>query len=159
MWEIIPDTSITTVMRDIKTGDVSKIIAEEQMSISLDEMTTGNVVRKRTFTRDMIKTEWTQSTLPIPLENEILPNIARELPIHFANNADASEVRGHSDYERIVYDLKNYHDIELAQAETLAKFRPKLIINTKQASTWLANNGYSGISDIDVSKADLFPQR
>lgn len=157
MWEIIPDTSITTVMRDIKTGDVSKIIAEEQMSISIDDMTTGNVVRKRTFTRDMIKTEWTQSTLiGVTLENEIIPNIARELPIHFANNADASEVRGHSDYERIIYDLKNYHDIELAQSETLAKFRPKLIINTKQASTWLANNGYNGISDIDVSKADLF---
>ena len=155
-WEIIPDDGVQ-VLRDPRTGDVTKIIIEQQLTVTIDSgMTTGTVVKKRIFTRDSVTTTWTQSTLRETPANETMPNVARVLPIPFANNADATEVRGHSDYERIVYDLKNYHDIELAQAEVLSKFRPKLIIETKQASTWLANNGFSGISDIDVSKADLF---
>jgi len=155
-WEIIPDDGVQ-ILRDPRTGDVTKIIIEQQLTVTIDSgMTTGTAVKKRIFTRDSVTTTWTQSTLRETPANETMPNVARVLPIPFANNADATEVRGHSDYERIVYDLKNYHDIELAQAEVLSKFRPKLIIETKQASTWLANNGFSGVSDIDVSKADLF---
>ena len=155
-WEIIPDTSVTTVMRDIRTGDVSTIICEEQMTISLDNGMTAGVVRKRTFTRDTIKTEWMQSTLRVSLENEIIPNITRELPINFSNNSDATEVRGHSDYERIVYDLKNYHDIELMQTTTLAKFNTKMIVDCKDATAWLKNNGFEDIGDVDIAKSDLF---
>jgi len=155
-WEIIPDTSVTTIARDIKTGDVSKIIVNEQLTISIDDNTTGSVVRIRTFTRDSIKTEWQQSTLGIPQPTEIIPNITRGFPIPFANNADATEVRGHSDYERIVYDLKNYHDIELMQTNILSKFNPKLVATVKDVSKWLANNGFAGIGDIDISKSDLF---
>lgn len=155
-WEIIPDDGVQ-VLRDPKTGDVTKIIIEQQLTVTIDSgMTTGTVVKKRIFTRDSVTTTWTQSTLKETPTNETIPNVGRVLPIPFANNADATEVRGHSDYERIVYDLKNYHDIELAQAEVLSKFRPKLIIESKGAETWLGNNGYSGISDVDVSKADLF---
>lgn len=141
-WEIIPDTSATTVAKDIRTGAVSKIIVNEQLTISVDDNTTGSVVRIRTFTKDTIKTEWQQSTLGVPQPTETIPNITRGFPIPFANNADATEVRGHSEYERIVYDLKNYHDIELMQANILAKFNPKLFATVKDAAKWLANNGF-----------------
>jgi hypothetical protein len=38
-------------------------------------------------------------------------NVSGIVPIPFSNNSDLNEVRGHSDYERIVPDLKNYHDV------------------------------------------------
>lgn len=157
MWEVVPDTSASIVARDLVTGLVSKVVFNEDLMVSDESGQTVSVNRKRTFTRDTVKTEWSGSNMAgLNLVNEIMPNISRSLPIPFANNADAGEIRGHSDYERIIYDLKNYHEIELMQSTILAKFNPKLVATTNEPSTWLKNNGYRTINDVDVASSDLF---
>src|SRR5690606_12606784 len=62
-----------------------------------------------------------------------------------------------SDYERIIPDLKNYHDIDLAWSTMLAKFAPKMVqqVNTGALASWLENNGYGNIADIDIQATDL----
>ena len=45
-----------------------------------------------------------------------------------------------------MYDLKDYNDIDLMQYN-LAKFNTKLAVTMKSAKDWLANNGYTSISE------------
>lgn len=155
-WEIIPDGSITAIVRSIETGNVIKIISEEQLTVTVDDRTTAIVGRKRVFTRELVTETWIGQNIPGALKGGTKRNVSGELPIPFANNADATEVRGHSDYERIIYDLKDYHDIDLMQSTTLAKFNAKLIITMKNAKEWLANNGFGSIADVDVAGSDMF---
>lgn len=156
VWEAIPDTSVTVIAKSLSTGRITEIVADEQITVSTDNGQTMSVNRVRRFTRDVVETRWFGATGDANLVNETVPNISGSLPIHFSNNADINEVRGHSDYERIIYDLKNYHDIELMQSTILAKFNPKLVVNTNDPTAWLRNNGYRSINDVDVARSDLF---
>lgn len=157
VWEVIPDTSVSVIARDVRTGAISKITVTEELVVSVDSGQTASVIRTRTFTKDIITIKWSGSTLKEHLDDQVLVNVSGELPIPFANNADAGEIRGHSDFERIIYDLKNYHEIELMQSNILAKFNPKMVIGgLKDPVTWLRNNGYSSIDDVDVARSDLF---
>jgi len=155
-WEIIPDGSVTDIIRSIETGNVIKIVTNEQLTVTVDDNTTVVVNRKRVFTREKITETWTGDKIAANLKDGSKRNMSGELPIPFANNSDATETRGHSDYERIVYDLKDYNDIDLMQSTTLAKFNTKLVQGIKDPATWLKNNGYSTIAEVDVAGSDMF---
>ena len=155
-WEIIPDGSVTDIIRSIETGVIIKIVTNEQLTVTVDDNKTVVVNRKRVFTREKITETWGGASIAANLKSRTKQNMSGELPIPFANNSDANETRGHSDYERIVYDLKDYNDIDLMQSTTLAKFNTKLAVTMKGAKDWLANNGYTSISEVDVAGSDMF---
>lgn len=155
-WEMIPDPSVVAIVRSVQTGNIIKIITNEEFTVTIDDEKEALAIRKRVFTRQSVTETWTGQKLPDDIKSGTMRNMSGELPIAFANNAEATATRGHSDYERIIYDLKDYHDIDLMQSTTLAKFNAKLIITTKNVNEYLANNGYATIAEIDVSTADLF---
>ena len=82
-------------------------------------------------------------------------NILGILPIPFANMPGIDESRGHSDYERILYDLKDYHDIDYARSEILTKFKPKMIQEVSDVKEWMRNNGYDSLTAVDPWSIDF----
>jgi hypothetical protein len=157
-WEMIPDPSVVAIVRSVATGNVIKIITEEELTVTLDDKNTALVNRRREFTHELVTEVWTGQKLPENLSSTTKRNMSGELPIAFANNSEANKTRGHSDYERIIYDLKDYHDIDLMQSTTLAKFKTKLVMTVKDPNATLENNGFASIDEIDVAASDFFMQ-
>lgn len=156
VWEFIEDDAVTDIIRDLDSNEIVEIITDEQMTVRTGFNETVTVTRRRSFRRDRITVSWTGSEqIPQGLTSGTVRNPMRIMPIPFANNADANEFRGHSDYERIIPDLKNYHDIDLAWSTILAKFAPKMVQKVRDLAGWLANNGYGNIADIDIQATDL----
>lgn len=156
VWEFIGDDTVTDIQKDLFTGRVLKIFTDEQINITTGYNDIQTVRRIREFTETRIKIRFEGYQVK-GLENREFRNPLGIMPIAFANNTDGGDVRGHSDLERMISDLKIYHDTELAQHTTIAKFRPKLVqYISKNVSTWLANNGFSPDgSDVDASLIDF----
>jgi hypothetical protein len=157
VWDLIPDESICDIIRDIETGEVVSIITDEQMTVSIGYNKTADIRRKRTFTKQNIIIKWLQGAASVPgeLKSVSYRNILGILPIPFANNKEANKVRGHSDFERILTDLKNYHDVDLATSELLTKFSPKWVQYVQDVEAWKGNNGVDSLNDIDTARNDF----
>lgn len=155
LWEFIPDVVVTDIVEDIHTRDIIKLITDEEIQITTDYNTVKNVRRRREFTSETITFTWS-GDVPAGVENEVFANPIGILPIPFANNKDGEGHRGHSDYERIIPDLKDYHDIDLAQSNMLAKFKVKQVQDfSTSVDDWLNNNGYSSIDEVEVATTDF----
>lgn len=157
IWETIRDDTISDIIRDLDTNEIIKIITDEQLKISTAYNTVIEVRRKRTFTKTKIDIQYLYGAglLPAELKDKSIRNPLRILPIPFANNSDSDEIRGHSDYERIITDLKNYHDIDLAWSRMLAKFNVKMVQEVQDVSAWKANNAVDNLNNIEIDKIDL----
>jgi hypothetical protein len=157
VWEFIPDDVVTDIIRDIDSGDVVEIITDEEILLTISYGRNITVRRRRTFSKTKVTTQWFsgRSELPNQLIDKAQRNVAGILPIPFANNRDGDEVRGHSDYERIVTDLKDYHDIDLKRSEMLAKFDAKMVQYVKDVENWKKNNGWNNLTDINIGTTDL----
>lgn len=156
IWEFIEDDIICDIVRDINTREIIEVITDEEITVTTGYNTTAIVRRKRYFTKTKITIEYSATgSVPVELKSKSQRNILGILPIVFANNKDADSVRGHSDYERIVTDLKDYHDIDLKRSNMLAKFNVKMVQYTPDVAQWIKNSGYSSMNDIDVSTIDL----
>jgi len=157
VWEFIQDDCVSDIIRDIDSGDIIEIITDEQILIKIAQNKTINATRVRSFTREKITIKWSADAALIP--GELIDVTSRNplgiMPIPFANNAEADEVRGESDYSRIITDLKDYHDIDLACSTMLAKFNVKMIQEVTDVDKWTSNNGYGTIADIDIQNVDL----
>ncbi len=152
-WEFIPDGSVSDVIRDINTGIIHQVWTNERITIATDFGQTATFTRKRKFSRASVIVTYTdvEGTLPQALRDTTIRNAHGVIPIPFANNADQGAVRGHSDYERIMPLLKQYHDLSDASAVALARYSPKLVINVREPGKWVGDN-----ESIDVSEMDLF---
>ncbi len=158
VWEFIPDDSVSDILRDVNTGEVVRIEVREDITISTGNGKSVIVNRVKIFTRTKYTVTYS-GQVPSGLRNKISRNPAGILPIPFSNNADGDEVRGHSDYERIVTDLKDYHDTALSESQILAKFSPKMVQKTKDIDTWATNNSFDSSADmftnIELGNIDL----
>ncbi|MGD8567337.1 MAG: hypothetical protein PVJ39_04580 [Gammaproteobacteria bacterium] len=159
VWELIPDETVPTIIRDIQAGDPVEIVTDENLTVQVGTDQQETIRRKRTFTKQRITIEYTGAkTIDKSLMSKTYRNVLGILPIPFANDADGDEVRGHSDYERILSDLKAYHDIEYSLSLLLAKYRPKLVLTVEDVDQFVNNNPQYGtnLADLDVSASDLF---
>ena len=93
-WEIIPDGSVTDIIRSIETGVIIKIVTNEQLTVTVDDNKTVVVNRKRVFTREKITETWGGASIAANLKSNTKRNMSGELPIPFANNSDASGRKG-----------------------------------------------------------------
>lgn len=154
-WDFIPDESVVDIILDINTKEIKKLIVFEQITISIAENEIGTATRKREFTKQKITETWAGQTIP-GAKNKIYRNPIGVLPIPFANNVDGKGHRGYSDYERIIADMKDYHDIDARTSSMLARFTIKMIQSfSTTPGEWLSNNGYDDISDIDIASTDF----
>jgi len=151
VWELIPDDTVTDIIRDIDTGEMLQIITTEQIKVQTGENTQAIVGRVRYFTRDRLKVVYSGGMNEV----RITPNRFGIMPIPFANNSDGDEVRGHSDYERILSDLKNYHDIDYAWTQLLAKFSVKMIQSVSTTVEKWADDNAVDLANFDVSAIDV----
>jgi hypothetical protein len=158
IWEFIPDHTITDIVRDLNTGKIIQLITDEEIHIITGYNQEAYIRRKRTFEERTVSVEWMsgKSSVPGKLLDKTMVNPAGILPVPFANNSEGEQVRGHSDYERILSYLKDYHDVSLKESSALAKFNPKLLLGVKDVDEWKKNNEVTDLSTIDIEKQDLF---
>jgi len=78
------------------------------------------------------------------------------IPIPFGHECKEDEWRGHSIYGRNLRLYKSTHEIQKRRDEILAKFKPKLTQTTPSSETWLRNNAFNGIEDIDPFADDFY---
>ena len=155
-WRALPDQTVTKVVRDVSSGEIIQVTTEEEIVLRrLQEETEATITRTVIYSEARITTTYQGDSMSPP--NTTTINTAGVLPIPFANNADINEIRGHSEYERILADLKNYHDIDLAESTDLAKFKTKMVQTVKDMAAWLSNNGLTAgdLSDLDIAANDF----
>lgn len=153
--ELIPNTSITDIIRDLESGEMTAVIITEQLTIQTGENRQAIVDRKRTITRDRIKVEYS-GQVPAGLKNSETRNPAGILPIPFANDVLDGSIRGSSVYTRLISDLKNYHDVDLKWTTELTKFNVKMIKTIKTSvDEWKRANQVADLAEIDVAEWDL----
>ena len=155
VWEFIEDDAITDIVKDLTTDKVIRLESREQITISLGNGNTKTINRTRIWTEKQVSVVYDSAMV----NSYEAINPAGVLPIPFSNNADGNETRGHSDYDRIVSDLKAYHDIDLAEQNILAKYTPKMLQTVKDVNAFAKNNGFASASDmfdnLDISTIDL----
>ena len=159
-WDFIPDQNVKKIVRDIETNELRQIVTEEDITLNSEKYDTElTVTKKVVYTIDKITTTYTGGTVPTSAINSTVINAAGVLPVSFANNADINTSRGHSDYEKILSDLKSYHDVFLAAITGTAKFSSKMVQTAKDFASWCENNGFgadgSGIADLDIGAIDF----
>jgi hypothetical protein len=155
VWEFIPDETVSDIIRDIYTGEIIELITDEQIKIKTGQNKTANVHRIRYFTKNKVSIKWSGDKIGNLVDRD-QRNISGIIPIPFANNTDGDDIRGHSDYSRIITDLKNYHDIELKKSRILAKFNTKLVLGVNDVAEWKKNNSIDDINKLDIEKQDFF---
>ena len=156
-WRMIPDDIVSKIDMVLDEERMVRVETTEEITVSMAGSDTANTVTKKViYTESEVVTTYTGSGAPA---DSIVVNTAGILPVPFANNADVNEIRGHSDYERILADLKNYHDIDLAESTALAKFKTKMVQHVSNWKDWLSNNGFSSsgsdIDTLDIGAQDL----
>jgi len=85
-----------------------------------------------------------------PTSSNIFPNPFKVLPIiHFSNDKEPFELKGHSELENIEPILKFYHDMTLDAGITQKRDgRPKTKVTTSMPGVWIDNNFGSGTWDL-----------
>ena len=135
-WEAIPDSSITSIIQDLDTGEITDIYTDEQIEYREGEINIKYTHRKRHITRAKVTEEWKGGF------NKTLQyrNPFGFMPVPFGHNCYEGEWRGNSVFGRVLRLLKASHDIAYKRDEILAEFEPKIIQNVKDIKTWISNN-------------------
>lgn len=156
VYEIIPDKCVSAIIKDQDTGRVVQIITDEQMTVQIGENQTGNVRRKRHFTPQSVRVEWTGETRGMIMDKSSR-NPSGIMPIPFANDVLDNGVRGVGYLQRILADLKNYHDTDYKWSKSLHKSNPKLVqYVSSDPQNWMDNNPQLGtLEDMDPEEADF----
>jgi len=154
--ELIPNSSVTDIIRDLTTGETIQIIVNEQLTVMSGENRQRVVNRKRFFTPQTVRTEYT-GDVPPELKNQTVRNTAGVMPVAFANDVIDNSKRGKSVYTRLISHLKNYHDVMLKWSTVLAQFNVKWVQEIEANLTdWLGQNpGLQSGANIDTNGVDF----
>jgi hypothetical protein len=144
-WEVIPDSSITSIIIDLDTGEISELYIDEQIDYNEGETNIANVNRKRHITRTLITETWKgKINKTVQYKNPF-----GFMPIPFGHNCFSGEWRGNSVFARVLRWMKSLHDIAYKRDSILADFEPKIIQQVKSPKTWMENNT-TGIGNNDL---------
>ena len=158
VWETISDSWISDILMDITTGRAKAMLTDEGITLSTGENEMIYVRRKKRYEQSRVVVTW-EGQLPTGVSNYTARNVSGRLPIGFAHDVDADELRGYSVFARIIRDLKDYHDIDYRISETLTKFKPKQAQTVMDLGKWCTNNlgtsDPSGLTSYDIAGNDL----
>jgi len=135
-WEAIPDASVTSIIIDVDTGDITELYIEEQIEYNKSNTSTAYTTRKRHITQELITETWTGAIK----KSVQYKNPFGFMPIPFGHRCYQGEWRGNSVYARVLRWMKSIHDIAYKRDEILSDFEPKISITTKDPGKWLKNN-------------------
>lgn len=154
-WEFILSKYITDILLDIKTKQYAGIVTTIEYQFN-DE--TGKIryfEEKKKYTISKIIINRT-GNLPEGLRSqEIYRNPIQRLPIFFLNDFEPGEFEGHSDLERIIPLIMAYSDINKRIHEEGMNHRAKLLQEIEDRNTWMANNGFTDLADINIDDIDF----
>lgn len=136
VWEAIPDSSVTTIILDLDTGEITELWLDEQIEYNKDETNKAYATRKRHITRNMITEEW-KGTINKTVQYK---NTFGFMPVPFGHNCYEGDWRGNSVFARVLRQLKSSHDIAYKRDEILSDFEPKITQTVKDVKTWIHNN-------------------
>jgi hypothetical protein len=142
VWRFIPDASVKTIIKNVETYEPEIIITEEDITVSTGMNSSKTITKIVKYTATRIDTSYSDVR-----QNTVARNPIGMLPIPFSNDADANELRGHSVYSAVISLFKNYHDISLAEAQLLSKFKAKLVAGIDNPDDFAQANGYSDAED------------
>jgi hypothetical protein len=156
LWEAIPDDSITQIIIDSGTQEITEIYTDEQIEFGQGAQNIQYTNRKRHFTPQKITEEWTGS---INKKTEYR-NPFGVLPIPFGHDCWEGEWRGQSVFGRALRLIKSTHDILYKRDEILSEFTPKLVQTIdggeNEVGAWRKNNGFTNKDDeFDPYKVDF----
>jgi hypothetical protein len=136
VWETIPDSSVTQIILDLDTGEITELWIEEQIEYNKGQYNNAYITRTRHITRTLITEEWKGG------ENKSLQykNPFGFMPIPFGRNCYEGEWRGNSVFARVLRWLKSIHDIAYKRDEILSEYEPKISQTVKDSATWIKNN-------------------
>ena len=136
VWEAIPDSSITSLIIDLDTGEIAEIWCDEQLEYNEGEINVAYTTRKRHITRTLITEEWKGAV------NKIVryKNPFGFMPVPLGHNCYEGEWRGNSVFGRVLRWLKASHDVAYKRDEILSEFEPKIIQMVRDPQTWIKNN-------------------
>jgi hypothetical protein len=156
IWEVIPDETITDIELDLDTNEVLAVWTHEQIRYTDGYNVIKYAERKRRIGRDIVQIWWTGTENNRMLKNETFKNPFGFIPIPFGHECKETKWRGHSIFSRILRLFKTCHEIQLKRDQILSKFEPKLKQKTGNLSSWLDNNGFKSLDDVDPFDADFF---
>jgi len=144
-WDTIPDSSITSIIIDLETGDISELWINEQLEYNKGEKEVAITTRKRHITKELITEEWTGEI------NKIVQykNTFGFMPIPFAHRCYEGDWRGNSVFARSMRPMKSIHDTSYKRDEILTEFNPKITQTVKEPKIWIKNNTKEIGNDID----------
>lgn len=147
--DFIDDETVTDVFRHPDTGEIESLVVTKDTMVKTATNQSTIVTTKKTYTRQKITTTYDSMGGYTGLKNTVKRNVLGILPIPFANMADGDDIRGTSDYARVLPDLSSYHRTTLKMLVDLNDFRTKLVQNTGEQSieTWACNQGYNDLDD------------
>lgn len=143
--EFIDDDWVTEVYRDLVRGDITGIKVVKHISVMNESGNVVSATQTRVFTTSKITTTYTNSQVS-GLKNSVQRNPIGCIPVVFANKKDGDNVRGKSDYTRILPDLNDYHRTSLRKSIELNDFTTKLIQNVDNVQQWACNQGYDDLN-------------
>ena len=155
VWEAIPDSSITSMIIDLDSGEITELWIDEQLEYSEGEINTVYSNRKRHITKTQITETWKGKAN----KTTQYKNPFGFMPVPFGHNCFAGEWRGNSVFARVLRLLKEMHDISYTRGEILSEFVPKIIQTVNDVKKWKENNTkHLGIKEevIDVFGRKLF---
>jgi len=154
--ELIPNASVVDIIKDHDNGSVKMIITDEQMTIQTGENRQSVIRKKRYFTPQSVKIEYS-GDVPPGLVNRTMKNPSGVMPIWFPMGSDGRKCRGNPAVMRVVSHLSNYHNNFAKWSQTLVKFNAKLSVEgLKSVTEFLKNMGLTSAPEIDVEKGDVF---
>lgn len=159
--DALPDSIVCDILQDVQSGRIISILTDELIRLKTGENQIMITERKRRYDMDRVTTKWL-GPRPALAEDSIVLNVAQMLPENFANEPNEGEVRGHSQFERVLRTFKDYHDLAFRKSETLAKFVPKLIQEVDNCATWRTENHLESDEDFlafDPASADFILSR
>jgi len=155
-WEVIPDSSITSIIIELSTGEIKELYTAEYLEFNKGESGVATTTHKRHITKDLISEEWT-GDINKKLEYK---NTFGIMPVPFGHRCYENEWRGNSVYARVLRWMKAIHDIANQRDSILAEYEPKLVqtLNAKEGATakWIQNNSTDNKEELDPFGRKLF---
>lgn len=154
VWETIPDSSVTQIILDLDTGEISELWIEEQIEYNKGQMNTAYTTRTRHITKTLITETWKGGE-----ERQVqYKNPFGFMPIALGHNCYEGEWRGNSVLGRVLRWLKSIHDIAYHRDEILTEFEPKIVQTVNDPAAWIKNNTPPGKDTKDLT-LDPFAQK
>lgn len=157
VWESIPDETITALGINMATGNIEEVYTTETIEIMQGEEKV-KVKRERKITASEIEIKYAdKGGYKGELESVRMKNVFGTMPRPFGHDCLEGEWRGISIFSRIYRLMRSTHEIKLNREQTLSKFRAKQVQTMAKAevNSWLANNGYSSLTDVDPLQSDF----